>query len=198
MEDSPTPEADTPASPPEIAPSDPDRRDFMQKAACVALGGAATLGPVAAGVTVLLNPLFEESQAGLKVRITSLDALPIGGAPQLFKVSAERKDGWTRHPLTDIGSVFIQRIGEGTTSADFIAFNATCPHLGCAVEFLQGSGEFSCPCHLSTFATTGEIKNAGSPSPRGLDSLDVTVKGSEVWITYLNFKANIPEKIAIT
>jgi|MDTC01.2.fsa_nt_gb Rieske Fe-S protein len=192
MEDSPTP-----ASSPEIPAQEPDRRKFVQKTACIALGGAATLGPVAAGVTVLLNPLFKESQAGLKVRITSLDALPTGGAPQLFKVSAERKDGWTRHPLTDIGSVFIQRIGEGTTPADFIAFNATCPHLGCAVEFLQDSNEFSCPCHLSTFATTGEIKNAGSPSPRGLDSLEITIKDTEVWITYLNFKANITEKIAI-
>ena len=83
MEDSPTP-----ASSPEIPAQEPDRRKFVQKTACIALGGAATLGPVAAGVTVLLNPLFKESQAGLKVRITSLDALPTGGAPQLFKVSA--------------------------------------------------------------------------------------------------------------
>ncbi|MGY8691231.1 MAG: hypothetical protein ACKVHP_26260, partial [Verrucomicrobiales bacterium] len=45
----------------------PDRREFLQKAACVVLGGAATLVPVGAAVTVLVSPMFEKTEGGLKV-----------------------------------------------------------------------------------------------------------------------------------
>lgn len=192
--DTPPPEtAVEPSSP----PPEQDRRDFLQKAACVALGGAVTLVPAGVGITVVMSPLFEETSGGVKVRLTSADALPAGGEPQLFRVVAERKDGWTRHPLTGIGSVFVQRLTEGLASEDFRVFNASCPHLGCAVEFLSGDGNFSCPCHSSTFAQTGEVLNPDSPSPRGLDSLEVEVRDGELWVVYLNFKAGVKEKLPV-
>ncbi|MFT5190177.1 MAG: menaquinol-cytochrome c reductase iron-sulfur subunit [Verrucomicrobiales bacterium] len=172
----------------------PDRREFLQKAACVVLGGAATLVPVGAAVTVLVSPMFEKTEGGLKVRLTSLDALPAGGPPQLFKVVSERKDAWTRHDISEIGSVFVQRVGDGTAPEDFHVFSASCPHLGCAVEYLADQGNFSCPCHSSTFAASGEVLNPESPSPRGLDSLVAEVKEGDLWIEYVNFKANIKEK----
>ncbi len=186
-----------PENVPETSESEPDRREFLQKAACVALGGAATLVPVGAGVTVLVSPVFEESAGGLLVRLTAVEALQPKGAPQLFKVVAERKDGWTRHPLTEIGSVFVQRVGEGEAVEDFQVFNASCPHLGCAVEYLAEEGNFSCPCHSSTFASTGEVLNPDSPSPRGLDSLRVEIREGDLWVEYLNFKANIKQKLPV-
>ena len=186
------PPADT--HPIETEGPQPDRREFLQKAACVALGGVATLVPVGAAVTVLVSPIFEESEGGLQVRLTSLEALPVGGHPQLFKVVSERKDAWTRHDVSEIGSVFVQRVGEGIEPENFRVFNASCPHLGCAVEYLSEKGSFSCPCHNSTFAATGEVLNPESPSPRGLDDLKIEVKEDALWVTYVNFKANIKEK----
>ena len=177
--------------------TDDNRRDFIQKAACIGLGGLATLGPVAAGITVLLNPIFEKSGTGTLVRITTLENLPTGAAPQLFKVVAERKDGWTRHPQLPIGSLFLHRSGEGTAPEDFAAFNASCPHVGCAVDFVSEQDCFVCPCHDSQFAKTGEVSNAGSPARRGLDSLRVEVKGDEVWVEFQNFKADVAEKIPV-
>ena len=194
----------TEAEPPEPLshseePVDPgsDRRDFMQKAACVVLGGAVTAAPIAAGLRVVVSPLFEETSGGLLVRITTLDSLPPGGSPQLFKVVTERKDAWTRHTSSEVGSVFVQRTGPGKTAGDFLVFNSTCPHLGCAVEYMDGDGNYSCPCHDSTFATTGEVLNQSSPSPRGLDSLEVEIREDELWVTYVNFKANVAEKLPI-
>lgn len=200
MDTEPTDEASLPDPAAEAGSEpepDPDRRDFMQKAACVALGGVATLVPAGVGVTVLVSPLFEEGAGGLWVRLTSVEGLQANGAPQLFKVMAERKDGWTRHPLTEVGSVFVQRTGEGTATEDFQVFNASCPHLGCAVEYLGEDDNYSCPCHSSTFALTGEVLNPDSPSPRGLDALQSEVRGGDLWVEYLNFKANIKEKQAI-
>ena len=180
-------------SPTEIDDPQPDRRDFLQKAACVALGGVVTLVPTGAAVTVLVSPIFQEGAKGLQVRLTSLEALPVG-PPQLFKVVSERKDAWTRHDVSEIGSVFVQRVGEGTEPENFLVFNASCPHLGCAVEYLSEGGNFSCPCHNSTFGATGEVLNPDSPSPRGLDDLEVEIKEDALWVTYVNFKANIKEK----
>ncbi len=187
---------DEPHSKPPEEPKD-DRREFLQKAACVAIGGAATLVPAASAITVLVSPLFQESVGGLTVRLTSIDSMKVGGPPQLFKVVTERKDAWTKHTLSEVGSVFVQRTGPGKTPENFLVFNSTCPHLGCAVEFLDGAGSYSCPCHDSTFATTGEVLNQASPSPRGLDSLEVDIRGDELWVSYVNFKANVVEKLPI-
>lgn len=169
----------------------------MQKAACVAIGGVATMVPVGSAVTVLVSPLFQETQGGVKVRLTAVDTLSPGSAPQLFKVVTERKDAWTKHAESEIGSVFVQRVGPGKTAEDFLAFNSTCPHLGCAVEYTKDHDCYFCPCHDSTFAETGEVLNQSSPSPRGLDSLVVSVEGNDLWVEYLNFKANVREKLPI-
>lgn len=179
------------------APAEPDRRDFMQKAACVALGGVAALVPIGVGVTVVASPLFEETPGGVTVRLASADALEVGGAPQLFRVVAERQDAWTRHPSTGIGSVFVQRLAEELVPESFLAFNASCPHLGGAVEYLGEEGNYSCPYHNSTFADTGEVLNPDSPSPRGLDSLGVEIREGELWVAFVNFKANIKEKLPV-
>ena len=187
---------DEPESHPLEEPEE-DRRDFLQKAACVALGGVVTLVPAGSAITVLVSPLFDKSVGGLKVRLTSIDSLEVGGPPKLFKVVTERQDAWTKHHTSEIGSVYVQRTGQGNTPSDFQAFNSTCPHLGCAVEFLDGAEGYSCPCHDSTFATTGEVLNQSSPSPRGLDSLEVEIEDDQLWVIYLKFKPNVTDKIPV-
>ena len=77
-----------------------------------------------------------------------------------------------------------------------LAFTATCPHLGCAVEFDGAEDRYECPCHESGFAKDG--KKLFGPSLRGLDGLDVEIRGDgdnrEVWVRYKRFKAGIAEK----
>ncbi len=91
-------------------PEKSDRRDFLKKACCVALGGALGAVPAAAGVGMYLDPLLRApagGTAGLKVRVTTLDALPGDGVPRQFKVMASQIDGWTKTPETAIGAVFL-------------------------------------------------------------------------------------------
>lgn len=172
------------------------RRGFLKAAACCALGGIAVGGPVAAGTLVFIDPLFDsEGQGGAMVPVTSLDALKIGEEPKLFHIIAERKDAWTRHEKTPIGSVFIERQSEET----LVVFSSICPHLGCAVEFRGNTDAFYCPCHNSTFARDGEINDPGSPSARGLDTLEWEVREEgEVWVKFERFQTGKKEKIAIT
>jgi len=184
----PPPEAAVPA--PEAEPT--PRRRFLKAAACAALGGCALLPPIGAAVVVLINPLKSRGNP-LPVRITTLSALALNGPPKFFQVVTERRDAWTKFPARAIGAVFLRRTGENQV----IAFNAACPHLGCAVEYRSGRGAFYCPCHNSEFATTGEVRGQ-SPSRRGLDTIRAEVReDSEVWVYFENFKAGIAEKVSL-
>ena len=167
------------------------RREFLKAAACVALGACALAAPIGAAVVVLARPLKSRG-VPLPVKITILDSLPLNGPPRFFQVVTERRDAWTKFPANAIGAVFLRRIG----AEEVVAFNASCPHLGCAVEFRKERDAFFCPCHNSDFAKTGEVRGP-SPSRRGLDTLRVEIReGGEVWVYFENFKTGIAEKVS--
>lgn len=182
-------------SSPDETPPAPDatpRREFLKSAACVALGGCALALPVGAAVVVLANPLRAKG-IPTPVKLTTLDALPLNGPPRFVQVVTGRRDAWTQFPANAIGAVFLRRVGEN----EVIAFHASCPHLGCAVEFRGERDAFYCPCHDSEFAKTGEVKGK-SPSLRALDTLRVEIReGGEVWVYFENFKPGIAQKVPI-
>lgn len=178
--------------PPSSSDDTPARRDFLKAAACVALGTCAFAAPVGAVIVVLTNPLKSRG-IPLPVKLTALSSLPLNGPPRFFQVVTERRDAWTKFPANAIGAVFLRRVGE----SEVIAFNASCPHLGCAVEFRGERDAFYCPCHDSEFAKDGAVRGQ-SPSRRGLDTLRVEIReGSEVWVYFENFKAGTAEKISL-
>jgi menaquinol-cytochrome c reductase iron-sulfur subunit len=182
-----------PQSPNDPPPSGTDRREFMKTAACYALGGACVLAPVAAGITVLISPLQKPAQEGIWVQLTKLPLIPPGSPPRLFQVLVERTDAWTRHAQSAIGSVFLERVSD----TEVRAFHASCPHLGCAVEWRAEKTHYFCPCHDSAFTKDGVIIQP-SPAARGLDTLAVEIRGDgEVWVRFQDFKAGIKEKIAV-
>lgn len=184
-----------PLSSDEESPNDPERRQFLSKAVSFVFGGVVVAVPVGAGLATLLSPLGIKNSEKLKVRLASLDDLPADGTPKLFQVVAERKDAWTKYPNKPIGSVFLRRKSEN----EVVAFNSSCPHAGCSVDLSKDGGEFNCPCHASTFDIEGGIVGK-SVSPRGLDELEVDkelLKQGQVWITFVNFKAGVTEKIEV-
>jgi Rieske Fe-S protein len=135
--------------------------------------------------------------AGL-VRICPLESVPADGVPHPFVVVADVVDAWTRAAGQRIGEVFLTR-SEKDGKPHVIAFTATCPHLGCTVEFDATAGHYECPCHESGFAVDG--KKLFGPSLRGLDPLDVKLKGDggaeEVWVRFEAFRAGIAERIPV-
>lgn len=173
---------------PDAAP----RRTFLQGAAAAVLGGAALATPVGAGLVVFLDPWRAPRGAGAWSRVARLSALPADGVPRRFPVLAERVNAWTRQPARPVGAVYLRRTGEQAVQA----LHATCPHAGCLVDYAPASGAFLCPCHNSTFAVDGAVNDPASPSPRGLDALEVEIRGGdEVWVRFQNFRAGVREKI---
>lgn len=61
----------------------------------------------------------------------------------------------------------------------YTALTAACPHQGCAVNFVSASAGFVCPCHRSTFSTTGAVQKG----PAASDLTAVAVRESAGVIT---------------
>ncbi len=192
--------------PPNDAPKAPERRSFFARVAAVAVGGIVAVFPFAAGWAVVADPLRRRKDGAAPdgdelagfVRICPLESVPADGLPHPFVVTSDVVDAWTRTPNQRIGEVFLSRAdadGESTVTA----LSATCPHLGCTVEWDGPATEFECPCHESGFAPDG--KKLFGPSLRGLDPLDVKLTGEdgakEVWVRYEAFRAGIAERIPV-
>jgi len=178
-----------------------DRREFLQKAGSVVIGGALVAAPVAVGLRVVAGPLFSSKTGGVLARLTTVDALEPGAPPAAFKVVADKTDAWTTYQDLPLGLVYVRRAADGKVTV----FSASCPHAGCAVEYRNSekAGEhYYCPCHESSFRLDGEIADvATSPAKRGLDTLEIDeekLAAGEIWIRYQKFKAGVAEKKAIS
>jgi len=171
----------------------PDRRGFFKRAAAAVISALVMIPAVGSGLRMFLDPLRKRGDGVSSVFVASLAALPSDGRPRRFQVIATRTDAWNK--VTEpIGSVFLRRTQEGKVQA----LNASCPHAGCSVDFASTGGGYSCPCHDSVFGLDGAIASEASPSPRGMDELEVELRnGSDIWVHFQNFRAGEPEKIPL-
>lgn len=180
---------DTPPLPPQ-----PERRNFLAQAAAIVIGGVLAVVSPLAGLFVFLDPLRRKSESGGAVLVASLASLPENGEPRKFSVLATRVDAWNRTPNVPVGAVYLQRMKDDTVRA----LNVVCPHAGCFVDFRPARNHFHCPCHNSSFALDGKVLDPKSPSPRALDDLKVEIrKGTEIWVTFQNFRAGVHDKIPV-
>ena len=176
-------------SQPEIEQTEVDsgepRRRFLTHILAAAIGGLAGAVPFVSGLLFFLDPLTRNRKGGdfLKLPV-SLDALKVNGEPQLVKIIMDKVDAWNTSLNQPVGAVFLRRTG----TAQVVAFNSRCPHLGCAVDYKPFEEEYVCPCHASTFGMDG-IKRNEIP-PRDLDRLYLEIRnGTEIWLKYQNFRA---------
>ena len=170
------------------------RRGFIKGLLAGIISAVIGVVPFISGLALYLDPIRRKSSSNGSVRVTSLEALPADGVPRRFPVLATRVDACNKFKAVPIGAVYLRRTGD-----QIEALNVVCPHLGCSVDFKPGLGRFHCPCHNSTFTVAGKIDNPASPSPRGLDTLEVQIRdGKEIWVVFRNFQAGRAEKIPAT
>ena len=155
------------------------------------IGGVIGLVPVVAGLMVWLDPVRRRnSVAGGFTRVATLDALPADGVPRKFTLFADRVDAWTRTPQVPVGAIYLRRTGPRIVTA----LHSVCPHAGCFVDYQPKRKGYFCPCHNSVFAPDGSLADLKSPSPRSMDTLELEVRGNEVWVRFQNFQAGHKEK----
>jgi menaquinol-cytochrome c reductase iron-sulfur subunit len=168
------------------------RRGFLTKTTAVVAAGVACAVPVAACKIAFLSPLGQASEAGEPMRLAMLASLPDDGTPVRVPVLLDVVDGWSRTPNQPVGAVFLRKIGKD----QIVALQAECPHAGCAVAYDPQKRDFVCPCHLARFDLDGKRTDAGSESPRDLDTLTAEPRGSEVWVKFERFIVGQTSKTA--
>jgi len=176
---------------------DPDqRRGFLAKATALGLGLVAYAVPSLAAVVAFLSPWRQKGQSGQSIRVAPLAVLPEDGTPRKFPVIADRTDAWNRFPSEPIGSVWLRRVGTNQVAA----LHVCCPHAGCHIGYDAEKKCFMCPCHTQPrFKLDGKREEGdASHSPRDMDSLEVEINGTEVWVKFQNFRTNTTDKIART
>ena len=170
------------------------------------IGLLLNLVPVTLGGLFFLDPLFRRKPAGpvkglegsTKLGVNT-EAIPADGTPIAVTVIADLTDAWNKYKNVPIGSIWLRRKSDGSLAA----FNSTCPHLGCFVDYRPGDNEFYCPCHTSAFDLDGQKKN--DVPPRVMDSLEVyratdgerDDNGTELWVRYQEFRGGTAEKIEV-
>jgi Rieske Fe-S protein len=71
--------------------------------------------------------------------------------------------------------VFIQR-----RNAQIVVFSRACPHLGCQLPPADRAGMVRCPCHGSTFKTSGQF--VAGPAAKPLTRLPFSLKNDRLYV----------------
>lgn len=161
---------------------DPDRRKFLKVTTC-ALGGGLGLAVGIPALRVIADPANKTTVTGPSEAfdIGAVDRYRVGGDPRKVELVAARvQDGWTTARDVVIGAAWIRRV----EPTKIEAFSAVCPHLGCAIGWMDK--KFVCPCHDSAFSVTGARETG--PSERDLDPLPVQIKDGRLQLTWVRYR----------
>lgn len=163
----------------------PQRRSFI----------AAMFGLSTVGVSALLAaPLVRFVTYPMRNGATSTGWSEIGQVadfnslttPVAKTITLERRDAW--QSTTTQTAVYVLPPKDGV----FKVLSPVCPHLGCAVRWIDAENKFVCPCHSGTFSATGE--RISGPPPRNMDSLEAKVEGGVLKVRYQYFRQLVADK----
>lgn len=87
--------------------------------------------------------------------------------------------------VTKNGVLFF-RIGEGNTSADFVATEAVCPHQGGQLVWVDAEGYIECQLHFARYEEDGDVirgPQGTSGSTRDLKVYSTTISGGNIIAT---------------
>jgi len=136
------------------------RRTFVDR--LLATSAVAWLGTIVYPVVRYLKPPADEGEIVTSVTVGAVDEFhPDSG--KIFKFG--RKPG------------LLVRAADG----GFKAFEATCTHLDCVVQYRGDLGLIWCACHNGRYDLNGT--NIAGPPPRPLPELRVDVKDGKVFVS---------------
>lgn len=162
------------------------RRSFLAYSAASAM---AFIGVVLGflGLGTVVSPALKAKKEGEWVRLGTISRFP-PGQPQKVDFTLVVKDGWLETSAAK--SVWVVAPEKG----GFAVFNSRCTHLGCIVDWKEGSRglAFYSPCHAGVFDSEGTV--LGGPPPRSLDALQWKTEEGLLWCRYTDFVVGIPEK----
>ncbi len=86
------------------------------------------------------------------------------------------QEGWKIFRFGQDAGILIR-----TEEGEIRAFNATCTHLSCTVQYRRDLRRIWCACHNGEFDLNGV--NVAGPPPTPLVRYEVSVSGDEIWVS---------------
>lgn len=114
------------------------------------------------------------SDVGKVEEFQSLDA------PVARTIQIQTSEGW--RSTVSQNSVYVVPGGNGRLRV----LSSVCPHLGCAVRWVDQQGMFVCPCHGGTYRETGQ--RVSGPPLRDMDQLDSKVEDGILKVRFQYFR----------
>ncbi|GCE14760.1 TQO small subunit DoxD [Tengunoibacter tsumagoiensis] len=151
-------------------------------------GGLATLGVVAIGYTFNLLGRLNDSVTGSGNATGSGDVstatveggTPTGGSGAIAQTSAVAKNAAITFTIPSTGDpgILIHLPND-----QFVAFDATCTHAGCPVDYDAVSHHLICPCHGAEYDPANSANVLGGPTSRALDPVAISIDSATGAIT---------------
>jgi Rieske Fe-S protein len=151
------------------------------------LGGAVVAAIAVPVLRVLVYPVGRRTvRSGAGAVPVGRSAEVIAGGPpvRLAVIAAEGHDAYRKLAAMPLGAAWVRR----EVGGQLVALSASCPHLGCAVDFDADVHAFRCPCHKSGFAIDG--RREFGPAKRGMDPLEVSEADGRVLVRWQHFKTD--------
>ena len=156
--------------------AEPVRTEIPRRKLLESLVGLMNLVVMTAIVAPVMGfisaPLWRKKEPGIWVDVLGLDELQ-DGETKSATYQIRVKDGYMMSDRRY--SVFLYRKGDR-----IVAYDPSCPHLGCHVEFKDRKKRYVCPCHGGVFDEDGS--RLSGPPPRGLSRITTKVKDGRIWL----------------
>jgi quinol---cytochrome c reductase iron-sulfur subunit, bacillus type len=161
------------------------RRSFLGwlLGVCTASVGALLAVPL---VRFALHPLLAKTTETSWSDLGAVGGFASLTSPVRRLITIEQRDGWRKAVFQK--AVYVAKQADGR----LIVLSPICPHLGCSVAWNEVKGQFICPCHAGAFGLDG--KRISGPPPRGMDTLETTVKDGRLVVRYQYFRQLVPVK----
>ena len=101
-------------------------------------------------------------------------------APVARVIDIQTTEGWRSSAVQN--SVYVVPSGSGNLKV----LSSVCPHLGCAVRWVEKQDRFICPCHGGTFTKSGE--RVSGPPLRPMDELESKLENGVLKVRFQYFR----------
>jgi menaquinol-cytochrome c reductase iron-sulfur subunit len=169
----------------QVPVSMPERRSFLGVVLAAAGGliGAALAVPLMRFSTF---PLRDSKDDTSWSDIGKIDEFRSLSEPVARSIDVERIEGW-RSGLVQNGVYVVP-----TESGGLKVLSSVCPHLGCAVRWVEKQDRFICPCHGGTFTNIGG--HISGPPLRAMDELESKVENGILRVRFRHFRQLVAKK----
>jgi len=164
-----------------------NRRNFLWG---LVAGGLGVLGITVAGRAILSHPFGGDDSASTITQNPSTASgtqstpgtgtTTASGSTEIAQVSAVQPNSAVTFTIPSNGDPGVLiRLNNGK----FVAFDATCTHAGCPVQYDPGSQHLLCPCHGAEFDPSNAAAVVQGPTNTPLTSVPINVNNSTGAIT---------------